>query len=106
MRTLFFLLDKEFRQLMRNRQLLMVLLIAPLIQLILLPLAVNYTVKNISIAVVDHDQLARPGGLRGDQTTKRAAGPPDRFGMHRADHPGTDDHRVHVRLRHGDPESP
>lgn len=56
MRTLFFLLDKEFRQLMRNRQLLMVLLIAPLIQLILLPLAANFTVKNINIAVVDHDR--------------------------------------------------
>lgn len=55
MRTLFFLLDKEFRQLMRNRNLLAVLIIAPIIQLILLPLAANYSVKNINIAVVDND---------------------------------------------------
>jgi ABC-2 type transport system permease protein len=55
MRTLFFLLEKEFRQLMRNRQLLGILLIAPLIQLVLLPLAANYTVKNINMVVVDSD---------------------------------------------------
>src|ERR1700726_3346078 len=55
MKTLFFLLEKEFRQLLRNRQLLRTLLIAPVIQLILLPLAADYSVKNISIAVVDND---------------------------------------------------
>ncbi|HEX4851293.1 MAG TPA: ABC transporter permease [Puia sp.] len=55
MRTLFFLLQKEFRQILRNRQILMTLVIAPLIQLILLPLAADYSVKNISIAVVDND---------------------------------------------------
>ena len=55
MSTLSFLLEKEFRQLLRNRQLLRTLLIAPVIQLILLPLAADYSVKNISIAVVDND---------------------------------------------------
>jgi ABC-2 type transport system permease protein len=55
MRTLLFLLEKEFRQLSRNRGLLMILIIAPIIQLILLPLAANYSVKNINIAVVDND---------------------------------------------------
>jgi ABC-2 type transport system permease protein len=55
MRTLFFLLEKEFRQMLRNRQLLSTLLIAPLIQLILLPLAADYSVKNIAVAVVDQD---------------------------------------------------
>src|SRR6186713_3017565 len=55
MKTLYFLLEKEFRQLLRNRQLLRMLLIAPCIQLILLPLAADYSVKNISIAVVDND---------------------------------------------------
>jgi ABC-2 type transport system permease protein len=55
MKTLLFLLDKEFRQLLRNRQLLRTLIIAPMIQLILLPLAADYSVKNISIAVVDND---------------------------------------------------
>ncbi len=55
MKTLFFLLEKEFRQILRNKQILRTLLIAPLIQLILLPLAADYSVKNISIAVVDND---------------------------------------------------
>ncbi|MFN8285036.1 MAG: ABC transporter permease [Chitinophagales bacterium] len=55
MRTLVFLLEKEFRQLARNKQLLRILIIAPVIQLILLPLAANYSVKNITIAVVDND---------------------------------------------------
>ncbi|GGB21293.1 ABC transporter permease [Puia dinghuensis] len=55
MKTLGFLLEKEFRQLLRNRQLLRTLLLAPLIQLIILPLAADYTVKNIGIAVADND---------------------------------------------------
>lgn len=55
MKTLRFLLEKEFRQLLRNRQLMRTLLLAPLIQLIILPLAADYTVKNIEIAVVDYD---------------------------------------------------
>lgn len=55
MRTLRFLLEKEFRQILRNRQIISTLLIAPVIQLILLPLAADYSVKNISIAIVDND---------------------------------------------------
>ena len=55
MNSFLFLLEKEFRQLLRNRQLLRMLIIAPVIQLILLPLAADYSVKNISIAVVDND---------------------------------------------------
>jgi len=55
MRTLLFLLEKEFRQILRNKQMIPLLIIAPVIQLLLLPLAANYTVKNISIAVVDND---------------------------------------------------
>ena len=55
MKTLYFLLEKEFRQLLRNRQLMRTLLLAPLIQLILLPLAADYTVKDIHIAVTDND---------------------------------------------------
>jgi ABC-2 type transport system permease protein len=55
MKTLYFLLEKEFRQLLRNRQLMRTLLLAPLIQLILLPLAADYTVKDINIAVADND---------------------------------------------------
>jgi ABC-2 type transport system permease protein len=55
MKILLFLLEKEFRQILRNKQMIPLLLIAPVIQLVLLPLAANYTIKNISIAVVDND---------------------------------------------------
>ena len=55
MRTLRFLLQKEFRQLLRSKALLFSIIVGPVIQLTLLPLAANYEVKNISVAVVDHD---------------------------------------------------
>ena len=55
MRTLYFLLEKEFRQLLRNKGLLRTLLIGPLVQLILLPMAADYTVKDVHIAVTDND---------------------------------------------------
>lgn len=55
MRTLRFLLQKEFKQILRSRSLMISVLLMPIIQLILMPLAANYEVKNIAVAVVDHD---------------------------------------------------
>lgn len=55
MRPLRFLLQKEFRQMFRDRGFLGQLFIAPLIQLLLMPMAANLTIKNINIAIVDHD---------------------------------------------------
>ncbi|WP_164111856.1 MULTISPECIES: ABC-2 transporter permease [Sphingobacterium] len=55
MRTLRFLLQKEFRQIFRNKGLLPLLFVVPIIQLLILPLAADYEVKNINIAIVDHD---------------------------------------------------
>jgi ABC-2 type transport system permease protein len=55
MRTIRFLLQKEFKQIFRNKALLPMILIAPLIQLLVLPLAADYEVKNINIAIVDRD---------------------------------------------------
>lgn len=55
MRTLKFLLQKEFKQIFRNKSLLPMILAAPIIQLLILPLAADYEVKNINISVVDHD---------------------------------------------------
>ena len=56
MRTLKFLLQKEFRQIFRNKSLLPVIFVMPLVQLLLMPLAADYEVKNIAIAIVDHDR--------------------------------------------------
>ncbi|HWK99176.1 MAG TPA: ABC transporter permease, partial [Parapedobacter sp.] len=55
MRTIRFLLQKEFRQIFRNRAILMLILVMPIMQLIILPLAADYEIKNINLSVVDHD---------------------------------------------------
>ncbi len=55
MRAIKFLLQKEFRQIFRNRSILVMILAMPVMQLIILPLAANYEVKNINLSVVDHD---------------------------------------------------
>ena len=55
MRTIKFLLRKEFKQIFRNRTILVMIMAIPVIQLLILPLAANYDVKNINLSVVDHD---------------------------------------------------
>lgn len=69
MKTLIFLLEKEFRQILRNKGIVRMLIIAPVIQLILLPLAADYSVKNISIAVVDNDHSTASQRLIGKITS-------------------------------------
>lgn len=56
MRTIRFLLQKEFRQIFRNRVILVMIVAMPAMQLIILPLAANYEVKNVNLAIVDHDR--------------------------------------------------
>ena len=55
MRTLKFILRKEFRQIFRDPGILRIILIMPVIQLLILPWAADYEIKNIKLAVVDHD---------------------------------------------------
>lgn len=55
MRTIRFLLEKEFRQIFRNKTLLPIIFMVPVVQLLILPLAANYEVRNIKLAVVNHD---------------------------------------------------
>jgi ABC-2 type transport system permease protein len=55
MRTLRFILQKEFRQIFRDPGILRVIFIVPVIQLLILPWAADYEIKNIKLAVVDHD---------------------------------------------------
>ncbi|HVW96219.1 MAG TPA: ABC transporter permease [Mucilaginibacter sp.] len=55
MRTIRFLLQKEFRQIFRNRAILAMVMVMPVMQLLVLPLAANYEVRNINIAVIDND---------------------------------------------------
>lgn len=55
MKVLRFILQKEFRQILRDRTILSMMLFAPIMQLIILPLAANFEVKNVNVAFVDHD---------------------------------------------------
>jgi ABC-2 type transport system permease protein len=55
MRTIKFLLQKEFRQIFRNRSIVALVIAMPVVQLLILPLAANYEVKNINVAVIDND---------------------------------------------------
>jgi len=56
MRTLIFLLRKELTQIFRNKLILRMSLAMPVVQLIVLPFAVNYEIRNINLSVVDHDK--------------------------------------------------
>lgn len=56
MRTLRFLLQKEFRQIFRDPAILRIIFVMPVIQLLVLPWAADYEVKDIALSVVDHDQ--------------------------------------------------
>lgn len=58
MQTLRFLLYKEFRQIVRNRALLPLMLIMPIVQLLLLALAADFEVKNLKLYIVDQDGSA------------------------------------------------
>lgn len=55
-RTLLILIKKEFLQIFRNKSILAIIFVMPVIQLVILPLAANYEIKDIKIAVVDHDK--------------------------------------------------
>lgn len=63
MRTIRFLLVKEFKQIFRNRSILAMIIAMPIIQLLILPLAANYEVKNINISIVDLDHSPYSQGL-------------------------------------------
>lgn len=56
MKTLIFLLKKEFLQIIRNKFMLRIIIAMPVIQLILLPWAATFEQRNISLSIVDNDK--------------------------------------------------
>ena len=58
MRTLKFLLQKEFRQIFRDPMILRLIFVLPVIQLMILPWAADYEIKNIKLSVTDLDHSA------------------------------------------------
>ena len=56
MRRLLFIIQKEFIQIFRNRAILPLITVAPIVQLIVLSFAANNEVKNVNVAIVNLDQ--------------------------------------------------
>lgn len=50
-----YLIEKEFKQLLRNKFLPRLILMFPLMVLLFLPLAANFEIKNINITIMDND---------------------------------------------------
>lgn len=65
MNRILFMIEKEFKQLWRNKILLRMMLVAPVLQLVLLAYAANFEVKNLKIAVVDQDHTTYAQRLAG-----------------------------------------
>jgi ABC-2 type transport system permease protein len=64
MRTVRYLLVKEFKQIFRNRSILAMIVVLPVMQLIVMPLAADYEVKNINLIIVDQDRSSKSEDLR------------------------------------------
>lgn len=55
MKVLGYILQKEFIQIFRDKAILAMMFVMPTVQLIIIPLAMNFDVKNIDVVVVDND---------------------------------------------------
>ncbi|MGV9004530.1 ABC transporter permease [Flavobacterium sp.] len=58
MKTILFIIQKEFKQIFRNKSMLPIIFILPLLQLVILSNAASFEVKNIKFSYVDHDHSA------------------------------------------------
>jgi len=56
MRTIIFIIQKEFKQIFRNKGMLPLIFILPLIQLVILANAATFEVKNIKFSYIDNDK--------------------------------------------------
>jgi len=63
MRTIIFLLQKEFLQIFRNKTMLPIMFVVPLVQLIILVNAATLEMKNIDVLIVDQDNSVSSRGL-------------------------------------------
>lgn len=56
MKTILFIIQKEFKQIFRNKSMLQIIFILPILQLLILSNAATFDVKNSAITFVDNDQ--------------------------------------------------
>ena len=55
MKTILFIIQKEFRQIFRNKGMLPVIFVLPLVQLLILSNAASFEIKNIKFSYIDND---------------------------------------------------
>jgi ABC-2 type transport system permease protein len=55
MRTLLYILQKEFTQVLRDRKMLGIIIMIPIVQMLVLVYAANFDIKNVDFVVVDQD---------------------------------------------------
>lgn len=58
MKTILFIIQKEFKQIFRNKGMLPIIFVLPLIQLIILSNAASFEIQNIKFSYIDHDHSA------------------------------------------------
>jgi ABC-2 type transport system permease protein len=58
MKTIFFLLQKEFRQIRRNKTILPIIFVLPIVQLLILVHATTFEIKQVNLCMVDQDGSA------------------------------------------------
>ena len=56
MNTILYIIQKEFKQIMRNKGMLPIIFVLPLLQLLILSNAATFEVKNISFSYIDNDK--------------------------------------------------
>ena len=56
MRVIWIILKKEFKQIFRNKGMLPIIFVAPIIQLLILANAATFDIKNLKLFVIDKDQ--------------------------------------------------
>lgn len=59
MRAILFIIQKEFLQIFRNRTMIPIIFMLPIVQLVILANAATFEMKNINISVVDYDNTLR-----------------------------------------------
>ncbi len=58
MKTILFIVQKEFRQIFRNKGMLPIIFVLPLVQLLVLSNAASFEIKNIKFSYIDNDHSA------------------------------------------------
>ena len=63
MKTILYIIQKEFRQIMRNKGMLPIIFVLPLLQLLILSNAATFEVKNIQFSYIDNDKTTSSNEL-------------------------------------------